>query len=146
MIMGIHHIGISVPDLDAAASFYCDILGMTYEWGTEIDGTDEASDAVIGLPHVKAKMCMVASETCRVELWEYAYPEPKPLDSSYPPSDRGLTHFCLQVRDIEAEHARLEQAGMSFVGPPVVMEGMTAVYGRDPFGNIIEIYEEISPG
>lgn len=142
MIEGIHHIGICVPDLDAATAFYCDILGMEREWGADIDGTDAASDAVIGLPHVKARMCMIRSGACRVELWEYHYPQPEPLNPTYPPSNRGITHFCLKVQDIVAEHARLTSAGMSCVGAPVIMEGMSAVYGRDPFGNIIEIYEE----
>lgn len=142
MIEGIHHIGIGVPDLDAAVAFYCDVLGMVDEWGADIDGTDAQSDAVIGLPKVTARMRMVRSGSCRVELWEYANPEPAPFDKTYPPSDRGITHFCLQVSDIAGEHARLVAAGMTFVGPPVMMDGMTAVYGRDPFGNIIEIYEE----
>jgi catechol 2,3-dioxygenase-like lactoylglutathione lyase family enzyme len=76
-----------------------------------------------------------------VELWEYCYPAPAAFDPDYPPSNCGFTHFCLEVQGIAREHARLIAAGMTFVGEPVVMEGMTAVYGRDPFGNIIEIYE-----
>lgn len=142
MIAGIHHIGIGVPDLDAALAFYCDVLGMEREWGADIDGADAASDAVIGLTGVRARMHMVRSGSCRVELWEYAHPEPGAFDAAYPPSDRGITHFCLQVEDIHAEHRRLAAAGMAFAGPPVAMAGMTAVYGRDPFGTIIEIYEE----
>ena len=146
MIEGIHHIGIGVPDLDAAIAFYCDVLGMEDEWGADIDGTDVQSDAVIGLPNVTARMRMVRSGSCRVELWEYANPAPVSFDQSYPASNRGITHFCLQVSDIASEHARLSAEGMTFAGPPVAMEGMTAVYGRDPFGNIIEIYEETGAG
>jgi catechol 2,3-dioxygenase-like lactoylglutathione lyase family enzyme len=142
MIAGIHHIGIGVADLDIAKNFYCDVLGMELLWGTEINGDDLQSDAVVGLRNVKARMCMLQSGGCRVELWEYHNPASAAFDPAYAPSNRGITHFCLEVQDIAREHTRLRAAGMTFVGPPVAMAGMTAVYGRDPFGNIIEIYEE----
>ena len=59
------------------------------------------------------------------------------------PSDLGYPHFALEVKDVEAEHKRLSEAGMSFVGPPVDVGSQKAVYGRDPFGNIIELLEEL---
>ena len=34
---------------------------------------------------------------------------------------------------------------MQFVGPPVEFGTSAAVYGRDPFGNVIEIYEIRDP-
>ena len=49
--------------------------------------------------------------------------------------------MAIQVSDIEEEHRRLTAAGMCFVGPPVDFGDSSAVYGRDPFGNVIEIYE-----
>lgn len=30
---------------------------------------------------------------------------------------------------------------MRFVGPPVEFGDMSAIYGKDPFGNVIELYE-----
>ena len=34
---------------------------------------------------------------------------------------------------------------MTFVGEPVELGGSAAVYGEDPFGNVIEIYEIRDP-
>ena len=34
---------------------------------------------------------------------------------------------------------------MEFVGPPVDLGDSAAVYGRDPFGNVVEIYEIRDP-
>jgi glyoxylase I family protein len=62
-----------------------------------------------------------------------------------PPDDRAVvtltTHFALQVDGIDAEYARLKAGGMTFVGDPVDFGVASAIYGRDPFGNVIELYE-----
>ena len=34
---------------------------------------------------------------------------------------------------------------MEFAGPPVNFGGSSAIYGKDPFGNIIELYEIRDP-
>lgn len=47
----------------------------------------------------------------------------------------------LQVDGIDAQYARLKAAGMTFVGDPVDFGVASAIYGRDPFGNVIELYE-----
>jgi glyoxylase I family protein len=39
----------------------------------------------------------------------------------------------------------MRAAGMEFVGEPVDFGTASAIYGRDPFGNVIEIYEIRDP-
>lgn len=141
MILGIHHIGISVPDLQKAVAFYCGVLGGVDMWGRDLDPVTANADAVIGLKDVRASFRIVKLGNAYLELWEFANPKPRPLPFDHPPSDHGIAHICLQVSDIHAEHARLSDAGMTFVGPPRDSGTMAAVYGRDPFGNIVEIYE-----
>ena len=41
----------------------------------------------------------------------------------------------------QAEYDRLAAAGMEFAGPPVDFGTSSAIYGKDPFGNVIELYE-----
>ena len=55
--------------------------------------------------------------------------------------DHGITHLCLEVDDIEAEHTRLSAAGMRFHHAPVQNDGAKMTYGRDPDGNVIELIE-----
>jgi glyoxylase I family protein len=141
MILGIHHVAISVPDMGRAKDFYCGVLGFEELSSMECDGGDPVFDAIIGLNRVSARMKMLDTGHGHIELWEYRTPKPEEKEPDHPPSDHGIAHFCLQVRDIGAEHARLSAAGMCFVGPPVYFGTMAAVYGRDPFGNIIEIFE-----
>ena len=141
MIVGIHHVAISVPDMAEARRFYVDVLGFAEVFGGSWDGDRPEADAVIGLDQTATTMLMLRAGNAYVELWEYRHPAPSPQDPSYSAADHGIAHFCLQVTDIAGEHERLAAAGMTFVGPPVALGDTAAVYGRDPFGNIIEIYE-----
>lgn len=54
-----------------------------------------------------------------------------------------VTPICgLAVTDIEAEYERLTAGGMEFHSEPVrVNDRVRSVYGRDPFGNVIELEE-----
>jgi catechol 2,3-dioxygenase-like lactoylglutathione lyase family enzyme len=141
MILGIHHVALSVPDMRQATDFYCGVLGLAELWTLEYAGDAPAADAIVGLDAISATVKMLDAGGVQLELWEYRHPKPSLRNPDYPPADHGIAHFCLEVRDIAAEHARLSAAGMRFVGPLVEIDGSSAVYGRDPFGNIVELYE-----
>ncbi|MEH6828780.1 VOC family protein [Parasphingorhabdus sp.] len=136
-----HHIAIGVPDIEAGLAFYCDILGFDLDWCSDISADNEKAGAAVGLPGFEAKMAMLKGSNLCLELWQYSNPEPRDLRSD--PSDLGYPHMALAVEDIEAEYVRLAAAGMTFVGPPVDFGTQKAIYGRDPFGNIIELLEEL---
>lgn len=141
MIIGIHHVALSVPDIEAARDFYMNVFGFESAGVSSWNADLPEADAIIGIRGTAAKACMLTGHNIAIELWEYRSPEGKPLDRNYSPSDHGIAHFSFQVDDIHAEHARLTEAGMRFVGPPRKLGPMTAVYGRDPFGHIVEILE-----
>lgn len=143
MIVGIHHIAIGVPDFDAGLKFYTEVLGFEMVENSAFSGANPAVEAAIGIAEPTARMAMLRGGNAYIELWQYEKPDPKDLRSR--PSDYGYPHFALEVKDIQAEHARLTEAGMSFVGPPVEFGDSAAVYGNDPFGNVIEIYEIRDP-
>jgi glyoxylase I family protein len=139
MIVGIHHVAIGVPDFDKGLAFYRDTLGFEVVERSDFAGDNQLVDRAIGLPRVTAKMAMLKAPNAFVELWQYAAPVPE--DKRQRPCDFGYAHFALQVDGLEQEYARLRAAGMEFVGEPVDFGVATAIYGRDPFGNVIELYE-----
>ena len=139
MIVGLHHVAVGVPDIDAGVRFYTEALGAELLWRSELDGTRHDADRVIGLQGVRAGVAMLRLGQAHVELWEYR--DPAQIGAAAPPNALGYPHIAVTVVDIEAEHARLIDAGMTFVGPPVDLGASKAVYGRDPFGNLIELYE-----
>ena len=144
MIVGLHHVGLSVPDLEEAKTFYKDVLGFTEVFDNSWDGDRPEADQAIGLEKTSAKMQMLRAGNACIELWEYSNPFPASKDPNYSPANHGWAHIALQVTDIFYEYERLTEAGMTFHRPPVtnVGEGRSAaIYGRDPFGNIVELYE-----
>ena len=143
MIVGIHHVAIGVPDFEKGLAFYRDVLGFEQVQASEFSGHNPPVEGAIGIKRPAARMAMLRGGNAYIELWQYTEPQPRDLQAD--PPDYGYPHFALEVKDIEAEHARLSANGMQFVGPPVDFGGSAAVYGRDPFGNVIEIYEISDP-
>lgn len=143
MIVGIHHVAIGVPDFDRGLEFYCGLLGFEAVEKSAWDGDYPLADDAIGLEKTAAKMAMLKAPNAYIELWEYKNPAPD--DRRARPCDYGYPHFCLQVRGIQEEYDRLCAGGMRFVGPPVDFGEMSAIYGEDPFGNVIELYEIRDP-
>lgn len=143
MIVGIHHVAIGVNDFAKALKFYTEALGFEVVQESQFDD-DPAVDQAIGLTAAKAQMAMLKGPNAFIELWEYTNPEPRDLRSR--PCDYGYPHFALQVDNIQEEYDRLQKHGMEFVGEVVHFgDTSSAIYGRDPCGNIIEIYEIKTP-
>ncbi len=80
----------------------------------------------------------------KLEIFQYQNPEGKSQNPDRPVCDHGIIHLCLAVSDIREEHARLTDAGVRFNSDPIDMGKETCVYGRDPFGNVLELIEKKS--
>ncbi len=141
MILGIHHTAISVPDIEEATRFYCDAFGFEVVERGEWETGNDTINQIVGLKDSAAKQRMLKASNAFVELFEYVTPRGENQSDAPPVCNHGYTHFCLQVDDIYKEHKRLEAAGMRFHTAPQDLETCYATYGRDPFGNVIEIYE-----
>ena len=53
----------------------------------------------------------------------------------------GITHFALCSDDPEGDYAHLETNGVVFNSPLFGAAPSRFAYGRDPFGNVIELLE-----
>jgi catechol 2,3-dioxygenase-like lactoylglutathione lyase family enzyme len=140
MIARIDHTAISVPDLDRALAFYCDLLGFRLEFRWDWQ-RDDAIDTLVGLRDSAARSAMLELGGSRIELFEYHNPPVAPRSSPRPVCDHGITHLCFNVDDIAAEYARLSAAGVEFHSAPLAFGRLIYVYGRDPFGNVFELKE-----
>jgi glyoxylase I family protein len=139
MIEDIDHAALSVPSLEQALAFYCDVLGFRVEVRSDWDAGTELSDSVLGQKDTAAKSALLRVGNSRIELFEYQSPRPAIQNPQRPVWDHGITHLCFNVRDIHAEHERLLAAGVEFFSEPVRMGRWQFVYGRDPFGNVFEL-------
>jgi catechol 2,3-dioxygenase-like lactoylglutathione lyase family enzyme len=136
----LHHVGMSVPSLDEARRFYVDLLGFS-ELGAGAFHDDEDINRIMRLKAASAKAAFFAFGDFKIEMFEFAAPAQDRLTDERSVHLHGFTHICLDVTDVLSLHARLSAAGMGFHSTPVDKAGVRTVYGRDPFGNVIELQE-----
>jgi catechol 2,3-dioxygenase-like lactoylglutathione lyase family enzyme len=144
MIKGIHHTAISTGDFERALAFYRDLLG--FEMVSELNWPAgvELADTITGLENSAARSVMLRAGNCSIELFEFSSPTPKPGDPKRPVCDHGITHIAFEVDDVEAEYERLKAAGMSFHCPPQDLGASRVTYGRDPDGNVLELWQGVA--
>lgn len=139
MILAFSHPGIVVPDLEQAAAFYRDMFGFRVI-GKEGWEDNPDVDKAIGCPNSASKGLMMAGHNCFLELFEYRAPEQTiPAPDRFLAHEMGIRHIAFYVDDVKKEFERLLSLGGSTLGE--IVEGGTAVYARDPFGNMIELCE-----
>jgi glyoxylase I family protein len=146
MIRGIHHVGIHTANLDRLKTFYEEAFGFQTV-GEEARLEDFPVGAlVVGVPNAVARVLMMKTSNCFIELFEWQSPTGEPIGPKKA-FDFGYTHFMIDVSDIDVEFGRLSALGMTFVHPSPLHfgAGNASVYGQDPDGNIIEL-GQIAPG
>ena len=150
-IQGVHHIGISVPDIAKAREFYIDLLGGEEEVAPLEWRDNPFIDEVVGLKDSAAQQFMCRLGNTHLEIFEYSQPRSEPQEPDKGVHNFGYTHFALQVDDILATHDRLVKAGIRMHAPPSMAgitvaedgskRGYAATYCRDWFGNVFELME-----
>jgi len=141
MIKGFHHAAISTPDLERCIEFYTQTIGGEVAWTFGWERNTPEADEVTGLQDSAAKAAMLKIGDSFLEVFEFTAPQQEPRNSERPVNKHGITHICLEVKDINAEYERLKAAGMRFNCAPQSQDGSSMVYGRDPDGNVVELIE-----
>lgn len=145
MILGVNHITVSVPSLEQAIEFYCGLLGFEKIARTSWDADSKMSRKarqIMGIEGTAADAAHLRGPNMVLEIFQFNAGNPATQNPDRPLVDHGITHMCLAVEDLDAEYQRLTAGGMKFLGEPAkVAPGVRSVYGRDPFGNVIELEE-----
>jgi len=146
-LLGVDHIGITVPDIDAAVAWFEDILGCSapLSFGPFGDPVGTFMQDLLGV-HPRAVIEQITMVRCgngaNVELFEYTAPD---QDRTFRKnSDFGGKHIAFYVRHIDKAAAYLEARGVEkLLGPLPVTDGpaagQTINYFRTPFGTYIEL-------
>jgi lactoylglutathione lyase len=137
---GIHHVGVTVAQLERSLAFYRDLLGFRVIAISD----DEDIGAIVGVPGLHARIAdLDAGNGQLLELAEYG------LSTRAEPGHEtaGSCHLSFRVGDLRSALARLARAGVTPVGEPVLLQtggvwrGCTVVYLRDPDQVTIELIE-----
>ena len=163
-MVGIHHTGFTVTDLERTVAFYENVVGMRLvgrkhrrapDLGTALMGPGEipaprAGERVGARPLTAEPMpaeiliADMALGAARVEFIQYMEPPVTPYAGD--PSVAGSAHIAILTDDIEAERLRLERAGVVFHTEVRTVHDPGKApwkwcYFRDPDGICVELVQ-----
>lgn len=145
MIIGFAHPCLVVKDAKSVRDFYCAMFGFK-EISEEGWSNSPDVDKAVGVSKSEVKGFMLAGPNCFLEIHEYSSvygDNHKPQD--IPANGLGIRHLAFQVDNCFTEAKRfVKHGGMLFSEPVQMTDGVYAVYGRDPFGHIIELCEPVT--
>jgi glyoxylase I family protein len=141
MLVGLHHTALSTPDADRLVAFYRDHFGFTEAFDFRWDEQDAGFRRTHAAPETRGRVVMLERGASRLEIFEYEKPAPRPAAAPPGNADHGIRHLAFEVKEIEAEVARLRGAGVPFLSDPVPQAYVKVCYGRDPDGNLFELIE-----
>jgi len=142
---GMHHVGITVSDLERGIDFYHGILGLEFVNEPSPVFDDPGLGPAVGVPGAALRQVSLALGDVILELLEYSRPE-SPIDAPLPQNALGAQHVAFLVEDIHAKKAELEAMGVEFFSEvnavdDGVLAGWRWVYFSDPEGNALELVE-----
>ena len=141
----VHHVGMSVSDLDVALGFWEPFLGVGARWRTVLERPYLGSH--VGYPGVKIAAAFLDLPGGTVlELLDYQVEEKTTLPEAT--ANPGNSHLCLEVADARSAWERAVACGARPIVPdgPVTVdggpnEGARAAYLRIHDGITLELFQ-----
>lgn len=141
----ISHVGLSVPDIDAATAWYTEVLGFALLAGpVTIDESSPNAAKVADIygPRWRAlrQAHLAASNGVGLELFQFVEPPETAPDPDFRPWHPGLFHLCLSARDLPALVNRIvAHGGTRMTGIHRMSPRYSLCYCRDPWGTAVEV-------
>ena len=158
-VYGMHHIGITVPDIEEGIRFFKAVFGAVEVFRTgPFDVDADFMKNKLGASadsNIRDVVFLRCGEGTSVELFEYAGDESGA--SARRSSEIGGMHLCFEVDDVFAAVERLRAEGVEMLdGPTLVdsgpLKGFHWIYFRTPWSMMLEVasfdrlgYEENTP-
>jgi catechol 2,3-dioxygenase-like lactoylglutathione lyase family enzyme len=138
-VESIDHVGLTVPDIEAAVAFYRDVVGCTVVSRPE-PGSDQNVRRLVGVPDAKIRGAMLQTPAGQL-IGLVMYEEPKKPAVLMETTTPSAVHLAFRVQDIDEVLERLKKTGSKPVSGPVQLGSGRFVYCRDPFGVLLELIE-----
>jgi methylmalonyl-CoA/ethylmalonyl-CoA epimerase len=137
MIGRFNHVAIAVPDLEAAAKKYREVLGAKVS-APQQEPDHGVTVVFVELPNTKVELLHPLGEKSPIKGF---------LDKN---PDGGIHHICYEVEDIIAARDQLRATGARVLGdgnPKIGAHGNPVLFlhPKDFYGTLVEL-EQASPG
>ena len=148
MLTGLAHSAICVPDVEAAARWYSEVLGLqVLSPPCRMEGAPIARDMGELIPSpvvVHAAILGFGNDDRVIELIEYPVANVVPPEHGPPSVTRvGITHVGMLCDDLSATRAELEARGVEFLTTGIAeVAGLRTTWCRDPWGTVIILLEK----
>jgi catechol 2,3-dioxygenase-like lactoylglutathione lyase family enzyme len=137
MIVGIHHLGLVVPNFERAIAFYEAAFGLEERLRFPIENRPD-TQAMLALPSVQGKAALLAAPNMLLEIFEFA--GASSAEENRPVNKAGIGHFCVQGAEAGEFAGRFREAGGRFHAPQTDLGGtILYAYPRDGDGNVVEL-------
>ena len=145
-LAGADHIGLTVPDLEAATRFFVEVIGckVVFDVGPFISDDDwmERHLGVDPRSKINKLRMLKCANGPSIELFEYDVKDQKMVGPKN--SDIGGHHLSFYVADMNAAVAHLRGHGVKVLGEPTLMNdgpsaGINWVYFTAPWGMTMEL-------
>ncbi len=145
-LQDVHHLGLTVADIERSIAFYQGTLGMTLvRRRPHVDNDYVAAQTCYdGVVLNVASFKVSPDSPVSMEVVQYMNHAGSPTDTATNRS--GNSHLCITVDDLRACHAQLKQKGVRFKSEPVTITagpnaGGLVVYFYDPDGYVLELFQ-----
>ncbi len=147
----IDHVNIVVADIERAARFYGEVLGLSRGFEKALEGAwIERVTGVKGAQALCVFMEMPPSDDpfdqpTRIELLQFLAPDGGVWSQNSRPTTQGIRHIAFTVEDLDALIEKLRAWNVKIVSEPVEVPFAVGSLGRkrlfyfyDPEGNLLE--------
>src|SRR5579875_1475394 len=118
LFRGVHHVGLTVSDLDRSFAFYERLLGRVRDFTTESEGP--VLSKAVGVPNAQLRFGFITMGSLHLELLEYRNPRRTQYELSN--ADPGAAHVCFEVSDLKEAMTTLAEEGIRFYSEPLEIE------------------------
>jgi catechol 2,3-dioxygenase-like lactoylglutathione lyase family enzyme len=148
MLTGLAHTAVCVPDVEAAARWYSEVLGLRLlspPYRMEGAQIERDMGEIVPSPVVVHAAIVGFGEDDRViELIEYPVVDALPPEPGRPSVTRvGITHIGMLCDDIGATRAELQARGVEFLTAGIAdVAGLQTTWCLDPWGTVIILLQK----
>jgi predicted enzyme related to lactoylglutathione lyase len=133
------HSSLAVGDLDAAISFYREVLGFAVQF--EERGMTRQIAGMTGLAGISCDLAQLRSPGSAHVLELIAFHDVPAARAGWAPTTPGASHVAFSVGRLEGALEAVRRAGGIVLGEVTTFESGPAAYCREPSGSFLELSE-----